>query len=96
MIAIGLPTAVLVAVGLRSAPRATLATIGVLAFLTLSGKNLSEVARLWLPLMPPIVVAAGSGLDRLGARPTMLGWTVGLVGVQAIILEAAIQVVYPV
>ena len=35
-------------------------TLATLALLTLSGRNLSEVARLWLPLMPPLVVAAAA------------------------------------
>jgi hypothetical protein len=76
-------------------PRVTWSTLFVLAILTLSGKNLSEVARLWLPLMPPLLVASGWGFARVGGRAWMLGATIGLIGIQVLILEATIQVVYP-
>ncbi len=68
-VALGLPATVWAALGLatgRGGPRAAWATVAVLAALTLSGRNLSEVARLWLPMMPPLLVAAGAGLSRLG------------------------------
>jgi hypothetical protein len=80
----------------RSAPRVAWATLGVLVLLTLSGRSLSEVARLWLPLMPPLLVAAGAGLDRLGAGPGTLAATVATLGVETLLLQATIQVVYPV
>jgi hypothetical protein len=67
-----------------------------MAILTLSGKNLSEVARLWLPLMPPLLVASSAGLARLGAGPRTLAATVALMGLQTLALQAMIQVVYPV
>ncbi len=98
-IALGLPAAVWGLVGLakpRQIPRVTWATVLVLAFLTFSGKNLSEVARLWLPLMPGLLVGAGSVLARLGARPWELGATIALTGLQVLCLEATIQVVYPI
>ncbi len=95
-IAIGLPTTVCAACGFRSIPRATWATVAVLALLTVTGKNLSEVARLWLPMMPALLVAAGAGIDRLGPRPAGIAATVALLGVQTLLLESAIQVVYPV
>ena len=95
-IALGLPTAAWALAGLRSAPGICRATIGVLILLTVSGKNLSEVGRLWLPLMPPLLLIAGAGYERLGARPVGVAATIALLGIQTLILEAFIQVVYPV
>ena len=98
-VALGLPVSAWALIGLgtpREGPRVTWATALVLALLTLSGKNLSEVARLWLPLMPPLLVAAGAGLAKVGGSAGTLGATAALVGLQALILEATIQVVYPV
>ena len=84
---------------IRQAPRAAWATAGVLVVaLTISGKNLSEVARLWLPLMPPLARRRRVGRSRgLGGGAGSLGrrrspWS----GLQALILEATIQVVYPI
>ncbi|SIN84895.1 Dolichyl-phosphate-mannose-protein mannosyltransferase [Singulisphaera sp. GP187] len=97
-VAIGLPAAVWVLVGigrLRQAPRVSLATFALLAVLTLGGRSLSEVARLWLPMMPALLVAAGAGLTRLGGGAASLGITVGGIGIQTLILQATIQVVYP-
>jgi hypothetical protein len=98
-IGLGLPAMTWAVVGFtssREVPRVAWATIAVLGFLTLSGKNLSEVARLWLPLMPPFLVAAGAGFARVGGGFWTLGASVGLIGLQALILETFIQVVYPV
>lgn len=98
-VGLGIPTVCAVVVGLvplRSVPRATLATLAVLALLTVSGKNLSEVARLWLLLMPPLCVTAGHALARAGRGPWLLGASALLTGLQTLILEAMIQVVYPV
>lgn len=96
-VAIGLPLAVLALVGLgtRRAPQVGWATVLVLVLLTVGGRNLSEVARLWLPFCPPLVVAAASGLARLEAGPAALAATVALVAAQTLLLELAIQVVYP-
>ena len=80
----------------RKVPRVALATLLVLTFLTLSGKNLSEVARLWLPLMPALLVASGEGFRRLGAGPFALSTSIGLIGLQTWFLERMIQVVYPI
>ncbi len=98
-VGLGLPAAAWAAFGLtepRRRPGATVATLAVLALLTLSGKNLSEVGRLWLPLMPPLLIAAAVGLDRAGGGPKALGATIGLTGILVLVLEATIQVVYPV
>jgi hypothetical protein len=95
-IALGVPTAVWAAIGLRRCPPVAWATLATLAFLTLSGKNLSEVARLWLPLMPPLVASAGAGAEKIGAGASGLAATLGLMAVQTLVLQATIQVVYPV
>jgi methylthioxylose transferase len=98
-VALGLPATLWAMIGLatrRDSPRAAWATILVLALLTISGKNLSEVARLWLPMMPPLLVAAGSGFARLGGGSGALAGSITLIGLQTLILEATIQVVYPV
>jgi hypothetical protein len=71
------------------------ATLGVLAILTLGGRSLSEVGRLWLPCMPALVVGAAWGLARFGEART-LAVTTALVGAQTLALQAMIQVVYPV
>jgi methylthioxylose transferase len=98
-VALGLPATTWALIGFgspRQAPRVAWATVLVLAVLTISGKNLSEVARLWLPLMPPLLFAAGSGFSRVGGGACALGASIGLVGLQALILEGTIQVVYPI
>ncbi len=98
-VGLGLPASAWAVVGMAGArrwPRATTATLAVLALLTLSGRNLSEVGRLWLPLMPPLLMAAAAGLDRAGGGPKALAATIGLVGVEVLVLEATIQVVYPI
>ena len=80
-VGLGLPAVTWVIVGLVSTAReirVTWATLIVLAFLTIGGRNLSEVARLWLPLMPSILVAAGAGFDRLGAGPRLLATSTAL------------------
>jgi hypothetical protein len=98
-VALGIPATAWALVGLsrvRTAPRVALATIGVLALLTFSGRSLSEVARLWLPMMPPLLVAAGAGFERLGAGPGTLAVAVATLGIETLLLQASIQVVYPV
>ena len=98
-VALGIPASVWASLGVgsgREVPRVSLATALVLSFLTLSGKNLSEVARLWLPFMPALLVAAGATMGRMGAGPRSLSLTVALLGMQTLWLEAMIQVVYPI
>ncbi len=95
-VAIGLPTTFWIVSGARTGPQEAWTTIGVLILLTVSGKNLSEVARLWLPLMPPLLLMAGAGFDRHFGRPFDLAATIGLVGIQTLVLESTIQVVYPI
>ena len=80
----------------RTVPRVAWATLVVLLLLTLSGRNLSEVARLWLPFMPALLTASGHGLIRLGGGPISLGVAVALMGAETLVLQALIQVVYPI
>jgi methylthioxylose transferase len=98
-LALGIPATVWAIVGfasVRSVPRVSWATLAVLVVLTLSGRSLSEVARLWLPLMPPLLAAAGHGLAQLGAGPATLAVAVAMLGAETLLLEATIQVVYPI
>ena len=98
-VGLGLPVSVWAAVGLArrgGAPRVALATLAVLAYLTLGGRNLSEVARIWLPFLPALAVASAAGIDRAVAGPVTLGATVALLGAQTLGLQAMVQVVYPV
>ena len=74
-LALGLAASAWALIGLlapRRAPRAAWAALAVLLVLNFSGRNLSEVARLWLPFMPPLLTATGPGLARLGGgrRPS--------------------------
>lgn len=96
-VALGLPVVVWGLLGLSSPRRARVAwaTLAVLAALTLSGRNLSEVGRLWLPFQPALVTAAGAGLARLNTGPWGVLATLGLLAAETLVLEAAIQVVYP-
>jgi hypothetical protein len=75
--------------------RWALATLAVLAVLTLTGRSLSEIARLWIPLDPPLVAAAGAGLARLEASPRDVALTVLLQGILTLGLQSLIQVVFP-
>ena len=98
-IAIGLPTFVWFVVGLfgpAELPRVVWATLFVLIVVDLTGRNMGEVARLWMLFMPPFLIAAARGFERLGGGPISLGITTGLVGFQTLALQAMIQVVYPV
>ena len=98
-VALGLPTAVWCIVGLSRpvcVPRAAWVTVGVLFLLNLIGRNMGEVARLWMLFLPPVLTAAGEGFARLEAGPRVLGLSAGLVGIQTLALQAMIQVVYPV
>jgi hypothetical protein len=97
-VGLGLPTFVWAIAGLGPRtliPRPAWAGVGVLILLNLSGKNLSEVARIWLIFMPTLLVAAGWGMSRLGGGPRTLAATVVLVGFQTMALEMLVQVVYP-
>src|SRR5262249_425687 len=67
-VAIGLPTIVWFVIGLfapRSVPRVVWATLFVLALVDLTGRNMGEVARLWMLFTPPSFIAAARGFERL-------------------------------
>jgi hypothetical protein len=99
-VAVGLPATVWCLVGLigdrRYVPRAGWCALGVLALVHLSGRNMGEVARLWMLFLPPLLTAAGVGLTRLGGGPRTVFVTALLIGVQTLGLQTMIQVVYPV
>ncbi len=96
VVGMGLPAAVWAVVGFagRRVPRGAWASLAVLVLLEFSGRNLGEVARLWLPMMPPLYAAAGAGLIRAGGGPGVLAATVGLMGAQVLALQAMVQVAY--
>ena len=79
-----------------SPTRSSWLTLIILVVLNVVGRNLGEVARLWQPFMPPLLIAASAGLLRLGGGPKTLGASLTLLGIQTIVLQTAIQVVYPV
>lgn len=95
-VALGLATSTLAAIGLKSAPRSAWATLLVILILNFSGRNLGEVARLWLPLMPPLLLAAGRTFDRFEGKAAHPVAMVAILGVQTVALQSLIQVVYPV
>ncbi len=98
-IAIGLPTVVWCVAGLlapRAVPLSVWATLIVLVLVNLTGRNMGEVARLWMLFTPPFFIAAGEGLHRLGGGPITLACSSTLVGLQTLALQSMIQVVYPV
>jgi hypothetical protein len=98
-IAVGLPAMVWLVAGMmkpRAVPPSVWATLIVLALVNLTGRNMGEVARLWMLFMPPLLIAAGHGLHRLGGGPVALAVSSALVGVQTLALQSMIQVVYPV
>ena len=64
--------------------------------LNLVGRNMGEVARLWMLFLPPLLLAAGPGIIRVGGGPVTLALTAGLLGLQTLGLQTLIQVVYPV
>jgi hypothetical protein len=120
-IAIGVPASLglvwAVVTRARQVPALTWATIATLVVLTVTGRSLSEVARLWLPFHPALLMGAAigfqcrdevmnTGLERLfpgrgGAsarlgNPWLAGGLVALTGVFCLVLEHAIQVIYPI
>jgi hypothetical protein len=98
-IALGVPSAIWCLLGLfapRRLPASVWATILVLTLTNLTGRNMGEVARLWMLYMPPLLVGASYGLSRWGLKPAFLAATTLLVGLQTLAFQAMIQVVYPV
>lgn len=96
-VAIGLPAAVWMVVGLatRSAVRASWIALFVLALLTLSGRSLSEIARLWLPFFPILLASSGAGQSRLGGGVATVVVTLILMTAQLAAMLLTIQCVYP-
>jgi hypothetical protein len=98
-IALGLPSVVWCVVALfapRGVPLSVWSTLLVLALADLIGRNMGEVARLWILYMPPLLVGAGYGCTRCGPSPTALAGSTAVLGAQTLALQAMIQVVYPV
>jgi hypothetical protein len=100
IVALGLPSAVLLVVGAitqrSSIPLPFWGTLVMLFLLNLTGRNMGEVARLWMLFMPPLLIAAGLGCRTLGLKPAALFASVVLLGFQTLALQSMIQVVYPV
>ena len=68
----------------------------MLALANLIGRNMGEVARLWILYTPPLLVGAAYGCCRIGSRPAVLAGSTALLGAQTLALQSMIQVVYPV
>ena len=73
-------------------PAVAITTLLTLTLLNVSGRNLSEVARLWLPLLPTLLTAIGPALA-IGLKATGL---IMLGGMFTLVLQTLIQVVLPV
>ena len=98
-IALGLPSVVWCIIALREPrklPISVWSTLLVIALANLVGRNMGEVARLWMLYMPPILVGAGYGCARWGLSPAAVAWSIALLGAQTLALQSLIQVVYPV
>ncbi len=98
-IAVGLPSVVWCLIALfapRGVPLAVWSTLLVLTLTNLTGRNMGEVARLWILYMPPLLVGAGYGFDRWVRKPAPLAASTAVLGLQTLALQSLIQVVYPV
>lgn len=98
-VAIGLPLTLWGPIGLlRQGGMASVSWAALLTvlLLTISGRNLSEIARLWLPLMPFLLVAVGNAFEKVPASALRFGMTLTVLAVQTLLLQSLIQVVYPV
>jgi hypothetical protein len=87
---------VVVAMVAGKAPRASWFSMLVLVILTLTGRSLSEVGRLWLPFFPMLLAAAGPGQARVGGGSVTLAITILLMAAQVVAMELTIHVVFPV
>lgn len=98
-IAAGLPVVVWGLVGafadVRRVPRVVWSALAVMILVDLSGRNLAEVARLWMIFLPPLFAGVGVGLERLGAGRQAIFVTVVLMGIQTLGLQCMVQFVYP-
>ncbi len=98
-IALGPPSAVWCLVAMfapRGVPLSVWSTLLVLTLTNLTGRNMGEVARLWMLYMPPLLVGAGYGFDHWVRKPSPLAGSTALLGLQTLALQSLIQVVYPV
>ena len=98
-IALGTPSVVWCVTALRAPlglPVTVWSTLLVLALTNLTGRNMGEVARLWMLYMPPLLVGAGYGCDRYKPRLAAVVGSIALLGTQTLALQSMIQVVYPV
>ncbi len=98
-IAVSIPTSVWCLCGLfawRNVPAVTWATLLVLTLTNLTGRNMGEVARLWMLYTPPLLVGAGFAYHRWESKASALAVTLILIGLETLALQAMIQVVYPV
>jgi hypothetical protein len=100
-VAMGLPSVVWCVLGMLRPPKIPVsfwAALVVLALVNLTGRNMGEVARLWMFFIPPLLVAAGSAHDWLarGRGAIAFGGSVALLGLQTLGLQTMIQVVSPV
>ena len=100
-IALGLPSAVWCVVGaFAPASAMPLAVLGQRCLSsccsTLTGRNMGEVARLWMLFMPPLLVGGGLRLSTAGPRAGRGRRLGGASWSQTLALQSMIQVVYPV
>ncbi len=98
-IALGLPTTVWCFIGLsrpRTVPRIAWATIAMLLFLNLLGRNMGEVARLWMLFFPPSCRPPAPASRGSKQGRAVLALSASLLGLQTLALQAMIQLVYPV
>lgn len=70
-------------------------TWGVLAFLALSGRSLSEVGRLWLPFYPLLISPLAGPISKYRSVG-LTAWCVAWVMIQVIWLQTVLQLVYPI
>jgi hypothetical protein len=98
-IAMGLPSVVLCLTGLfapRGMPLSVWSALAVLALADVIGRNMGEVARLWILYTPPLLVGAAYGCSRSESGPALLAGSTVLLGAQTLALQSMVQVVYPV
>jgi methylthioxylose transferase len=98
-IALGIPSVIWCVAAVREPlglPISVWSTVLVLALANLIGRNMGEVARLWLLYMPPLLVGAGYGFARGESRMAAVVVSIALLGIQTLALQSMIQVVYPV
>ena len=82
-IALGIPSVVWCITALREPrgiPISAWSTLVVLTLANLIGRNMGEVARLWLLYMPPLLVGAGFGCARWSHRPVAVAGSIALLG----------------